>query len=431
MKKIILTSFYILLLSCAGSLSAQRIARLTIPAGEVPANNTPVSVPLDELTFSSDSALQLFEIREESRSPVAFQVENGPEGRRLWWIVQGETSSGEERIYELSATEESSPAGSTPAAAGQENLPAVKGNITSSLEDGALVVRSGDKPVLQYQYETVYPPEGIDTVFKRSGFIHPLWSPQGKVLTNIQPDDHYHHYGIWNPWTHTEFRGDTIDFWNLHQREGTVRFAGFTGKESGAVYGGFHARQEHVADPYGERTVALNEVWDVRVFNLQNGVWLLDFTSELNCATADPVTLLEYRYAGFGFRATEQWTNKNSSVLTSEGNTRKNADGSTAKWCIMQGQTDGSNSGILFMGYPSNYNFPEPLRIWPENANGGRGDMFFNFAPTKNMDWKLEPGKTYVLRYRMLVFDGELNAGEAEQAWQAFAHPPKVSVEIL
>src|SRR3546814_7967079 len=86
-----------------------------------------------------------------------------------------------------------------------------------------------------------------------------------------------------------------------------------------------------------------------------------------------PVTLLEYRYAGFGFRATEQWTNKNSSVLTSEGNTRKNADGSNAKWCIMQGEVDGSNAGILFMAFPSNYNFPEPLRIWPENANGGRG----------------------------------------------------------
>src|SRR3546814_16886517 len=112
-----------------------------------------------------------------------------------------------------------------------------------------------------------------------------------------------------------------------------------------------------------------------------------------------PVTLLEYRYAGFGFRATEQWTNKNSSVLTSEGNTRKNADGSNAKWCIMQGEVDGSNAGILFMAFPSNYNFPEPLRIWPENANGGRGDMFFKFAPTKDMEGKLEPGNTTIFRY--------------------------------
>src|SRR3546814_7487065 len=56
--------------------------------------------------------------------------------------------------------------------------------------------------------------------------------------------------------------------------------------------------------------------------------------------------------------------------------------------------------------------------------------MFFNFAPTKDMDWKLEPGNTYVLRYRMLVFDGEITAEQAEQTWQAFAHPPKVSVNM-
>src|SRR5690606_40488763 len=92
--------------------------------------------------------------------------------------------------------------------------------------------------------------------------FHPLWSPEGKVLTNIQPRDHDHHYGIWNPWTHTEFRGDTLDFWNLYSKQGTVRFAGFTKKESGPVYGGFRARQEHVAKPYTEKTVALNEIWD-------------------------------------------------------------------------------------------------------------------------------------------------------------------------
>lgn len=416
MKKITLAVFYVFLAFTSQTLSAQVIARLTVEAGGQDRKNTPVSVNLDEITFLNDSVLQFSEIKRGGKVPVAFQVENSPHGRFLWWVMQGETPSGKERVYELSS--------------GNGRAAETGGNITSSLEDGGLVIRSGDKSVLRYQYETMYPPEGIDTAFKRSGFIHPLWSPEGKVLTTVQPRDHYHHYGIWNPWTHTEFRGDTIDFWNLSQRQGTVRFAGFTSTESGPVYGGFRARQEHVAYPYGEdKTVALNEVWDVRVFNLRDGVWLWDFTTELNCATTDPVTLLEYRYAGFGFRATEQWTNQNSSVLTSEGNTRKNADGTTAKWCIMKGETDGSDAGILFMSYPANYNFPEPLRIWPENANGGRGDMFFNFAPTKNMDWKLEPGKTYVLRYRMLVFDGDLSAEQAEQTWQAFAHPPQVSVE--
>jgi hypothetical protein len=129
-----------------------------------------------------------------------------------------------------------------------------------------------------------------------------------------------------------------------------------------------------------------------------------------------------------GWRATEQWTKENSRVLTSEGKTRKEADGSKARWCIVEGIVDGENAGAVMMSYPSNYNHPEPLRIWPENANRNRGDMFANFSPTKDMDWPLDPGKNYVLKYRFLVFDGAFTKEKAEAAWQDFASPPLVTV---
>jgi hypothetical protein len=72
----------------------------------------------------------------------------------------------------------------------------------------------------------------------------------------------------------------------------------------------------------------------------------------------------------------------------------------------------------MFSG-PSNYNHPEPLRIWPPRTNG-RGDVFANFAPTKTKDWLLEPGREYILNYRFLVFDGRLDANAAEDGWRAF-----------
>jgi hypothetical protein len=171
----------------------------------------------------------------------------------------------------------------------------------------------------------------------------------------------------------------------------------------------------------------MNEVWDIRVYNIAENMWLWDFTSSLNCATTDPVILKEYRYGGFGFRATGQWDNQNSRVLTSEGKTRKDADASRARWCMIDGAMDNGHSGILFMGYPANYNFPEPMRVWPENING-RGDVFFSFSPTRNTDWDLYPGKDYVLKYRMLVYDGTITPQMAEQVWQIFAHPPSVKI---
>ena len=69
-----------------------------------------------------------------------------------------------------------------------------------------------DSLLLSYRYADMPVPEGVPQVYSRSGFVHPLRTLNGNILTQIQPPDHYHHYGLWHPWTHTEFKGEEIDF---------------------------------------------------------------------------------------------------------------------------------------------------------------------------------------------------------------------------
>jgi len=293
--------------------------------------------------------------------------------------------------------------------------------IEATKNDGELTIHAGAKNLLRYNYKTVYPPAGIDTAFKRSAFIHPLWTPHGQVLTRIQAPDHYHHYGIWNPWTHVLFEGDTIDFWNLKDRKGTVRFGKFVSTVSGPVYSEFTALHEHIAfKKDGKEKIALNELQTVRVYKPEDNAnyYLVDIKIDLKCASDSPFLILEYRYAGLGWRATEKWNKDNSEVLTSEGKSRKDADGTTAKWFMVQGTLDNDYGGAAIMSYPTNYNYPEPLRIWPENSN--KGEMFAMFAPTKNKDWLLQPGQTYRLRYRFVVFNDHLTKEKAESAWYYF-----------
>lgn len=52
--------------------------------------------------------------------------------------------------------------------------------------------------------------------------------------------------------------------------------------------------------------------------------------------------------------------------------------------------------------------------------------MCIDFCPIRNLEWVLYPGNQYVLRYRMLVFDGGLDAGFIEDLWLFYAYPPKV-----
>jgi Methane oxygenase PmoA len=363
----------------------------------------------------------LIEVNGKSRISIPFQIKQ-EENRILYWLIKPQNVLQKKYTYELISR-------------GPDKFT----QITAENKDGALTIRSENKNLLRYYFKTVYPPAGIDTNYKRSGFIHPLWTPHGQELTRIQPPDHYHHYGIWNPWTHVLFENDTIDFWNLKDKKGTVRFAKFVSVTNGPVFSEFEAVHEHVVfkkdtlhHSVGQDSekIAMNELQTIRVYKPKESgdYYIVDFTSKLNCASESPVLLLAYRYAGFGWRTTGFWNNDNCEVLTSEGKTRENTDGTKAKWCIVQGALPGDSGGVAILSYPANYNHPEPMRIWVKNTNG-RGDMFFNFAPTKDKDWLLEPGKTYVLKYRMVVFNGKFDAAKAESAWQYFATPPKVSIK--
>lgn len=298
-------------------------------------------------------------------------------------------------------------------------------------DDAYSAVKGGDelvlcnpdgKPLLTYRYTVMSPPEGVDEAYGRAGYVHPLQTLSGKVLTHIQPADHYHHYGLWNPWTHVEYKGKMYDLWNIGDKKGTVRFVEFAEIFENKEHAGFEAVHDHVIFDNGNETVIMKEHWRIAISQLDTDKYLVDIRSTLVPATDADVILKEYRYAGLGFRATPEWTNTNSTVLTSTGKTRKDADGSMERWAVMSGQLGNSNGGVLFLSHPDNYNFPEPVRIWPTDANGGRGDQFFNFSPTKNMDWVLASGKTYNLQYRLVVFDGSLSAGEAEQLWQSYAN---------
>ncbi|WP_341226477.1 PmoA family protein [uncultured Arcticibacterium sp.] len=367
-------------------------------------------VSLDKVTFLGQEQLSLIEVSENVRREVPFQIENG-KSRILHWKINQESTVGA-LSYDLI----------------KRKPTATASNLKLKRENGLLTVNNGSSTLLGYKYEFMPSPEGIDPVFGRSGFIHPLNTPKGDLLTRIQPDDHYHHYGVWNPWTHVLFEGDTLDFWNLKKKQGTVRFAQFLKQEDGPVFAEYSALHEHVVLKDGSEKVALNEVQNVRVYQPEKDLYVLDFSIDLSPAGDSPFHILEYRYGGFSWRATEVWTDKNSVVITSEGKSRKESDGSTARWCIVKGELGENYGGAVLMSHPTNYNHPEPLRIWPEGSNGD-GDMFVNFAPTKNMDWVLEPNNTYNLKYRLLIFNGKMTAEKAEAAWQEYVNPIKIETE--
>lgn len=399
------TLFALLLGGCSSS------EWLTVESGECDRQDATARVQVEKGTYS------LTETKDGRQVAVPCQTvtENGIS--YLYFPLSGKTAAGEKRRFCL----RKAPKGRTLQGTEKE-----MGKMAVKDDGSSLTLLSNGKNILQYNYALSSLPDGVSQIFARSGYIHPACTPSGFVFTLIQPVDHRHHYGIWNPWTHLIYEDKLYDLWNLGDSLGTVRADRVDAVYEGDVMSGFDAWLQHVIfAPGGEKTI-MNERWRIRAVDVGDAfVW--DFESELHPCAEKPITIQTYRYQGFGCRATDKWTRDNCTMMTSEGLERPQIDGSTARWIYVNGQVEGQRSGCMFMSFPENYNTPEPLRIWNEDASGGRGDVFVNFCPTKTKDWVLQPSETYRLRYRVVAYDGEMNPQRAELMWQDFAHPIEIT----
>lgn len=306
------------------------------------------------------------------------------------------------------------------------DTPAVSDTFKIRDSASALTIFCDDQALISYQYAVMDPPSGVSPNYRRSGFIHPVRTPDGQVLTRIQPPDHYHHYGLWNPWTRVLYRQDTLDFWNIGGGNATVRFAELVSKAVQTEFAELVVRHEHVVlRENGKEEVALDEWQTIRVYKPDEnmGNYAMDISVRMSCAGEEPFEILTYRYGGMCIRATEQWDKSNSQILSSEGLERDQIDASRARWILAQGPLGiDSFGGFVFMSHPSNYTHPEPLRIWDSEQNKGRGDVFINFSPTKFRNWKLMSGQHYQLRYGFMIYNGKLDISDAEKAWVEFKH---------
>jgi len=299
-------------------------------------------------------------------------------------------------------------------------------NLQIQDDDSTLTLLSNNKPVLRYVYMKTNVPSREDSIYARSGFIHPLWAPNGSILTNIHPDDHLHHLGLWHPWTKVTFQNREIDFWNLGKGLGTVYHTKFLSRETGPVFSSFVAEHTYFdISKNGSNKPVLNEFIKIKLWDItpEQG-YLIDYTITQNCASQDSVKLEQYRYGGFGFRATHDWTGSNRNYLTSEGKNIKDADASNARWCMIWGDTGQGESTILFMSHPDNYEHPEPLRIWGEWTD----DTFFNFCPIREKSLTIIPGEAYVQKFRIYIVSDTIQPESAEAKWEVFAYPPEVLV---
>lgn len=286
------------------------------------------------------------------------------------------------------------------------------------------MILDGDNAVLTYHKAMVAPPEGIDPVYTRSGFIHPVKTPKGQVVTGIHPADHYHHLGLWHAWVKCKYGGEEVDFWNLKKKQGAVRYSSTLRLMAERHGAGFEVAQEHVLYP-GEKDreiVVLKERFHIMARRV-GGVYEIDYQTSQRNVTDLPLDLPAYRYGGpLAYRAPGHWVNGNSNYLSSEGRTRKDGHQTRSRWCAMYGpgtEKEGAEMATIgILCHRDNHDFPQRMRVWPPTSNDGR--IFFNYVPIQQTGWSIRPGQTSLMRYRLIVADGPPDTDQLNGRWEAF-----------
>ena len=290
-------------------------------------------------------------------------------------------------------------------------------------EDGLLVSVKG-KPVLFYHTKEAMPPADSPLYYRRSGFIHPLYSPDGKILTDDFPLGHIHQHAIFMTWVNATFKNENVDFWNQQSQKGTVEHVSIENIKEGPVASQFEVRLRHKSLKYGE---VLNEIWKVTVYPFSE-YFLFDLESSQTNTTSDTLFLNQYHYGGLAFRGSRSWNpddkmhfEKPWHILTSENVLDTLANHTHARWVDAWGTIEGSLEGTTVMCDPGNFRYPQSIRVHPNLP-------YWAFAPVVDGRFNIAPKAVYRSRYRYYVHSGMASKEELERIFRDYTERPTVRI---
>ena len=226
--------------------AAEEGVTLEVFAGDHDRHDAVVSVDLPSpLQDSPTLALT----RVDTGQSVAVQRDPSA-ASRLVWILRDKLPAGQARRYRLTAG---------------TDAPSPDEKVRVDDDGKHLRISVGNKPVLVYNQAVVPSPDPDQPYYARSGHIHPVYSPRGRIVTDDFNPDHMHQHGIMFAWTKSTFEGRPANCWDQKGRQGNVEHVAVEATGGGPVFGFFAVRLRHVNlnAPEGPKAM-LDETWNVR-----------------------------------------------------------------------------------------------------------------------------------------------------------------------
>lgn len=234
-------------------------------------------------------------------------------------------------------------------------------------------------------------------------YIHPIVAPDGKgILTEYRPKHHLHQTGLYWGFKLVNGRDYFMNWQGDYWRRVSANVIEGKGQEVKwqTVY--------DLLDEKGNTILTETQNWSMQE---QNGRFLLDLEWKGEAKTN--ITFGKFYVGGLFLRM--PWHKGIQGEVTNAGGKRnKEAEAQRAIWTDVGIQVEGRNdmAHIAIFDHPDNQAFPTPWRV----------DNELGVGPSIQIlgDWKINKGETEAIRYRLVVYTGDLNPVGLTRRWTEF-----------
>jgi hypothetical protein len=257
------------------------------------------------------------------------------------------------------------------------------------LNETSIQLLEAGKPVYVYNYGMTLK-TGMAEDRRRACYLHPVWTPDGTVVTDDFPIDHPHHRGIFWAWPHVKIGDEDLDLWGIrgiHQK-----FVRWMEKKISREQARLGIENAWYA---GDRKV-VNETVLVVAQRAGGNRRALDFTLVFE-ALGEPVSLTgesanKKGYGGFNVRFAPR---ERTAILTDRGKEAVDSNMVPLPWAELAADYAGRHAAVRVEVAPGNPAYPNG---WCLRHYGYLGVNFPGLTT-----YTLERGKPLRLSYRVIV----------------------------
>ncbi|MDP2897504.1 MAG: PmoA family protein [bacterium] len=227
-------------------------------------------------------------------------------------------------------------------------------------------------------------------------YIHPLWTPDGRIITYDAPADHVHHRGLSVGWPDVSGVDFWAEVWAPKGQRGKIARRNLATD----ILPGGEARIQEFNDWQTEDSATLLREERTWTFLPPRGnLQLADVEIKLTAVAeqvifgSDPEKPREYHGLTLRMGPFEQPRFFNSAGDVGD----EQCHGKPAKWCALSGIQSGRPVTAAILDHPSNDCHPTRFFVL------GRGMQFISSSPNFAKPRVLKSGETWRLRYRVVA----------------------------